>query len=41
MPTFTTIIDPLLQDLMLGVFSMVTGMWYKPLGKIINNALKN
>ncbi len=40
-PLFTTVVDPLLQELMLGVFCMVTGIWHKPLGKIINSALKN
>ena len=34
-------IDPLLQDLMLSTFGIATGLWYKQLGKIINNALKN
>jgi hypothetical protein len=36
-----TAVDPLLQDLILVNFCMAIGVWYKPLGKIINNALKN
>ena len=34
-------VDPLLQDLMHGLFCMMTGLWFKPLGKIIDNALIN
>jgi hypothetical protein len=26
---------------MLGIFYVVTGVWYKQLGKIVNSALKN
>lgn len=35
------ILDPLLQDFMLGIFCMNIGVWYKPLGKIIDRALKD
>ena len=34
-------VDPLLQDLMVGVFSMAIGLWHKDIGKIINPAIKN
>jgi hypothetical protein len=35
------VVDPLLQDFMLAIFCMMTGVWYKQLGKIIDSALKN
>jgi hypothetical protein len=41
MPSLDVVVDPLLQDLMMCTFCMATGIWHKPLGKIINLALKN
>ena len=40
-PFFANVVDPSLQDLMLGVFCIFTGVWYQSLGKIVNSALKN
>ena len=40
-PDFTIVCDAMLQDLMLGIFSMMTGVWNQALGKIINKTLEN
>lgn len=41
MTNLAVVVDPLLQDLMMGIFSITIGLWYKDLGRIINLALKN
>jgi hypothetical protein len=40
MPTMAVVTDHLLQDFMIGVFGIEIGLWYKSLGKIINETLQ-
>jgi hypothetical protein len=39
-PHLVVVIDELLQNLMIGIFSISIGIWHKSLGKIINSTLQ-